>query len=67
MAEDQDTRQDEDVEGHRFTSATPDEGKADQPGVKTAETGEEDDVEGHRFTNATPDEGKSDSPGVYTR
>ncbi len=65
MAEDKDTGQDEDVEGHRFTSATPEEGK-EAPGRQTAKTGDEDDVEGHRFTSATPEEGKKDSPGVYT-
>jgi len=66
MAEDQDTKQDDDVEGHRYTSAKPEEGK-EATGVRTNEAGDEDDVEGHRFTSATPDEGKQDSPGVFTR
>ena len=58
---DEPKKDDEDVEGHRFTSKNPDEEKKSSPERFTSKTEDEDDVEGHRFTSNTPDEKKGGS------
>ncbi|TMF17648.1 MAG: hypothetical protein E6I33_01085 [Chloroflexi bacterium] len=66
---DEPKKDDEDVEGHRFTSKNPDEEKKSSPERFTSKTeGEdEDDVEGHRFTSNTPDEkDRTSAPERFT-
>jgi hypothetical protein len=55
MADEPEKTEDEDVEGHKYTSKSPDDGKKSSPERFTSKT-DEDDVEGHKFTSNTPDE-----------
>jgi len=60
MADEPEKTEDEDVEGHKYTSKSPDDEKKSssemRTSMRTSKSEDEDDVEGHKFTSNTPDE-----------